>query len=62
MDELDFTLPTAIILRAEGAGISTMSKDYSDQQFIIPMKGKINSLNVSVSAGMILYEVYKQRL
>lgn len=60
-DELDFTLPTAIVLGGEGAGISTMSKDYSDQLFIIPMKGKINSLNVSVSAGMILYEVYKQR-
>ncbi|MFT6685518.1 MAG: tRNA G18 (ribose-2'-O)-methylase SpoU, partial [Bacteroidia bacterium] len=33
----------------------------ADQLFLIPMKGKINSLNVSVSAGMILYEADKQR-
>jgi 23S rRNA (guanosine2251-2'-O)-methyltransferase len=47
---------------SEGKGISIMSKDYSNKQFIIPMRGNINSLNVSVSAGMILYEVSKQRI
>ncbi|MFT4969916.1 MAG: 23S rRNA (guanosine2251-2'-O)-methyltransferase [Chitinophagales bacterium] len=59
--EIDFTLPTAIVMGSEGKGISTMSRDYADQLFLIPMKGKINSLNVSVSAGMILYEADKQR-
>ena len=61
IDEIDFTLPTAIVMGSEGKGISIMSKDYSNKQFIIPMRGNINSLNVSVSAGMILYEVSKQR-
>ncbi len=59
--EVDFTLPTAIIMGSEGKGISLMSKDYCDQLFIIPMKGSVNSLNVSVSAGMILYEANIQR-
>ncbi|MCB9256552.1 MAG: 23S rRNA (guanosine(2251)-2'-O)-methyltransferase RlmB [Chitinophagales bacterium] len=59
--DIDFTLPTAIVLGSEGKGISLMTKDYCDQLFIIPMKGSINSLNVSVSCGMILYEVDMQR-
>ena len=46
---------------SEGKGISTISQDYSDQLFLIPMQGKVNSLNVSVSAGMILYEVNVQK-
>lgn len=61
IDAIDFTLPTAIVMGSEGKGISTMTQDYCDKQFIIPMHGSINSLNVSVSAGMILYEVSKQR-
>lgn len=61
IDQIDFTLPTAIVMGSEGKGISTMSKDYSDHLFLIPMRGTVNSLNVSVSAGMILYEVDKQR-
>jgi len=61
IDQIDFTIPTAIVMGSEGKGISTMSKDYSDQLFIIPMRGTVNSLNVSVSAGMILYEADKQR-
>jgi 23S rRNA (guanosine2251-2'-O)-methyltransferase len=59
--EIDFTLPTAIVMGSEGKGIGTMTKDYSDQLFMIPMRGQVNSLNVSVSVGMILYEADKQR-
>lgn len=59
---IDFTYPTAIVLGSEGKGISGITKDKADHLFIIPMKGEINSLNVSVSAGMILYEVSKQRM
>lgn len=59
--EIDFTLPTAIVMGSEGRGIGAMSRDYADQLFLIPMRGEINSLNVSVSAGMILYEADKQR-
>jgi 23S rRNA (guanosine2251-2'-O)-methyltransferase len=59
--EIDFTVPTAIVMGSEGKGISLMSKDYSDELFIISMKGNINSLNVSVSAGIILYEADLQR-
>ncbi|MCB9227856.1 MAG: 23S rRNA (guanosine(2251)-2'-O)-methyltransferase RlmB [Chitinophagales bacterium] len=58
---IDFTYPTAIVLGSEGRGISGITKDKADHLFIIPMKGEINSLNVSVSAGMILYEVNAQR-
>lgn len=61
IDSIDFTLPTAIVMGSEGRGISTMSQDYADELFLIPMSGSINSLNVSVSAGMILYEASKQR-
>ena len=62
IDEIDFTVPTAIVMGSEGKGISTMSQDYSNKQFIIPMNGSINSLNVSVSAGIMLYEATRQRL
>ena len=61
IDKIDFTIPTAIVMGSEGKGIGTISQDYSDQLFLIPMQGKVNSLNVSVSAGMILYEVNVQR-
>lgn len=57
----DFTLPTALIFGSEGTGISPEILKLSDEQVRIPLQGKIDSLNVSVSAGIILYEAVRQR-
>ncbi|WP_234461962.1 23S rRNA (guanosine(2251)-2'-O)-methyltransferase RlmB [Pedobacter segetis] len=58
----DFTLPTAIIMGAEDEGISFELMRNADHLTKIPMVGTIESLNVSVSAGVILYEAVRQRL
>lgn len=52
----------AIIIGSEGFGMSRLVKENADMLVKIPMKGKINSLNASVSAGIIIYEAVKQRL
>jgi 23S rRNA (guanosine2251-2'-O)-methyltransferase len=58
---LDLRQPTAFILGAEGEGISHAVAKKADQLFIIPQKGLTDSLNVSVAAGMMLYEAMRQR-
>lgn len=57
----DYKFPIAIVIGNEGEGISSLVKKNCDILINIPMKGKINSLNASVSTGIILYEVLKQR-
>ena len=57
----DFTGGIAIVIGSEGFGISRLVKENCDFLVKIPMKGKITSLNASVSAGIIMYEVVKQR-
>lgn len=59
--DTDFSLPTAIILGSEEDGISDEYLRVSDAKAKIPLFGKIESLNVSVSAGITLYEVVRQR-
>ena len=51
----------AIVIGSEGFGMSRLVKENCDFLVKIPMVGKINSLNASVSAGILMYEVYKQR-
>ena len=51
----------AIVIGSEGFGISRLAKENCDMLVKIPMKGKITSLNASVSAGIIIYEAVKQR-
>lgn len=58
---VDFKVPTAIVMGAEDRGISNEIIRSADHLSKIPMKGEIASLNVSVSAGIILYEVIRQR-
>jgi 23S rRNA (guanosine2251-2'-O)-methyltransferase len=58
----DFTAPTAIIMGAEDEGISFELMRNADYLTKIPMVGTIESLNVSVSAGVILYEAVRQRM
>lgn len=59
--ECDFTIPSAIVLGGEEKGIYPALLNYCDSQFKIPMPGNFESLNVSVAAGVILYEVMRQR-
>jgi 23S rRNA (guanosine2251-2'-O)-methyltransferase len=59
--EADFAVPCVIIMGAEGFGISPLVLRYCDTHIAIPMTGKTESLNVSVSAGIILYEAMQQR-
>lgn len=53
--------PLALILGSEEKGISEKLLAQSDEKFKIPLNGKIESLNVSVSAGILIYEVIRQR-
>jgi 23S rRNA (guanosine2251-2'-O)-methyltransferase len=57
----DYKIPIAIVIGSEGFGMSRLVKENCDFLVKIPMKGKITSLNASVSAGIIMYEVVKQR-
>ena len=60
--EPDFKGATAIVIGSEGNGVSRLVKDKCDGVISMPMCGKINSLNASVAAGVLMYEVAKQRL
>lgn len=57
----DLKGPLAIVVGSEGFGMSRLVKENCDFLVKIPMKGKITSLNASVSAGIVLYEVVRQR-
>lgn len=62
LHKIDFTEPTAVIMGSEEDGISEEYLKLADARASIPMTGKINSLNVSVATGVILYEIVRQRL
>jgi 23S rRNA (guanosine2251-2'-O)-methyltransferase len=59
--QLDLDINLAIVIGAEGKGIRPLVKKKCDRLFSIPMKGPLSSFNASVSGGMILYEVMRQR-
>ncbi len=59
--ESDLTGPTAVVLGSEGAGISESLLHLCDGSISIPMAGSISSLNVSVAAGVIFFEIARQR-
>jgi 23S rRNA (guanosine2251-2'-O)-methyltransferase len=60
-DELDLTLPTAFIVGAEGTGLRRLVRERCDWLVSIPMQGHIQSLNVSVATGIVLFEAVRQR-
>ena len=60
-EEVDLTQPTALIMGSEEDGVHPELLRYTEHQLQIPMTGKIASLNVSVAAGILLYETLRQR-
>ena len=60
-DKIDYTTSIALIIGSEGFGMSNLVKKNCDFIANIPMYGKINSLNASVAAGIMIYEVVRQR-
>ena len=59
--EIDFTSPTAIVVGTEANGLSKPWRAHANQNIIIPMQGKIDSMNVSVAAGILIFEARRQR-
>ena len=57
----DLTLPLCLVLGSEGRGLSRLAKEKCDLLLRIPMQGRVSSLNVSVAAGILLYEVLRRR-
>lgn len=59
--QTDFNVPCALIIGNEGRGIGTLVAKKCDMIVSLPMNGKINSLNASVAAGVLMYEVVRSR-
>jgi len=59
--EMDLNMPLALVMGAEGSGLSHLTRQHCDFLLKIPMVGQVESLNVSVAAGVMLYEVFRQK-
>ena len=58
----DFTVPMALVVGAEGKGLRRLTKEQCDVLVSVPMLGQVDSLNLSVATGVLLYEAVRQRL
>jgi len=59
--DADFKQPTALVIGGEDKGVRRLVKEHCDYVVSLPLMGHINSLNVSVAAGTVLYEILRQR-
>ncbi len=59
--DADLVRPIALVLGSEDKGVRRLVRDHCDYILSLPLKGRISSLNVSVAAGILLYEVLRQR-
>ncbi|GAA4723518.1 23S rRNA (guanosine(2251)-2'-O)-methyltransferase RlmB [Brevibacillus fulvus] len=59
--EGDFTIPLALVIGSEGKGISRLVRENCDFLYRLPMAGQVTSLNASVAAALLMYEVYRAR-
>lgn len=62
MYDVDLTGPIGLVIGSEGSGVSSLVKKNCDMTAAIPMKGEIDSLNASVAAGVLAYEIVRQRM
>jgi len=60
-NQADYRAGTAFVVGSEGQGLSRLVKERCDEVVRLPMRGSLNSLNASVAAGIMLYEVIRQR-
>lgn len=61
-DKTDFSGGAALVVGSEGNGVGRLIKEKCDVTVSLPMRGRVNSLNASVAAGIIMYEIARQRL
>jgi len=59
--QADLTVPMALVMGAEGKGMRRLTREQCDVLVKLPMQGKVESLNVSVATGVMLYEIIRQR-
>lgn len=59
--QADMTGPMALVMGAEGSGMRRLTREHCDQLIAIPLTGSVSSLNVSVAAGVCLFEIVRQR-
>jgi 23S rRNA (guanosine2251-2'-O)-methyltransferase len=60
-EAVDYTVPTGFVIGAEGSGLRRLVRDRCDWLVSIPMRGRVDSLNVSVACGVALFEALRQR-
>lgn len=59
--EVDYDVPVALVVGSEGKGLSRLAREKADFLVRLPMAGHVNSLNASVAAAVLMYEVFRQR-
>ena len=62
MYDLKLTGPIGLVIGNEGKGVSRLVREECDYMAAIPMRGNIDSLNASVAAGVLAYEIVRQRI